>query len=121
MSKKVLIVDDAMTIRQLVKFTLTGAGYEVIDAVNGVDALGKLDGQKIEIVISDVNMPQMDGIEFVRQLRTKKGYKFTPVLMLTTESAEDKKNAAKSAGASGWIVKPFVPEQLLSVVNKFIG
>ena len=119
MSKTVLIVDDSASMRQLVSFALKDAGYEVIDAVNGRDALGKLNGTKIEMVLTDLNMPEMDGIEFIKQFRNSSGYRFTPVVMLTTESQESKKQEGKQAGASGWIVKPFTPEQLIDVVKKF--
>jgi two-component system chemotaxis response regulator CheY len=120
MSKTVLIVDDSASMRQLVSFALKDGGYEVISAVNGKDAIDKLNGSKIDMVITDLNMPEMDGIEFIKQLRGKIGYKYTPIVMLTTESQEAKKQAGKDAGASGWIVKPFTPEQLLDIVKKFV-
>jgi two-component system chemotaxis response regulator CheY len=120
MSKTVLIVDDSASMRQLVSFALKDSGYDVIDAVNGKDAMNKLNGTKIDMVITDLNMPEMDGIEFIKQLRTKSGYKFTPIVMLTTESQESKKQEGKQAGASGWIVKPFTPEQLIDIVKKFV-
>lgn len=119
MSKTVLIVDDSTSMRQLVAFALKDAGYDVVSAVHGKDALDKLNGTKIDMVITDLNMPEMDGIEFIKQLRTKTGYRFTPIVMLTTESQEAKKQEGKQAGASGWIVKPFTPEQLIDVVKKF--
>jgi two-component system, chemotaxis family, chemotaxis protein CheY len=120
MAKTLLIVDDSASMRQLVSFTLKDAGYEVIAANNGKDALTKLGGAKIEMVITDLNMPEMDGIEFIRQMRGKPGYKFLPIVMLTTESQESKKLAGKQAGASGWLVKPFQPPQLLDLVKKFL-
>ena len=120
MAKTLLIVDDSASMRQLVSFTLKDAGYEVIAANNGKDALTKLGGAKIEMVITDLNMPEMDGIEFIRQMRGKPGYKFLPIVMLTTESQESKKLAGKQAGASGWLVKPFQPPQLLELVKKFL-
>ncbi len=120
MAKTVLIVDDSTSMRQLVSFTLKDAGYEIVEAVNGRDALNKLNGKKIEMVITDLNMPEMDGIELIRQLRNNSGFRFTPIVMLTTESQESKKQEGKRAGASGWIVKPFTPEQLIAVVKKFV-
>lgn len=119
MGKTVLIVDDSASMRQLVSFTLRDAGYDVIDAVNGKDAMNRLNGTRIDIIITDLNMPEMDGIEFIKQMRNKPGYKFTPIVMLTTESQESKKQEGRQAGASGWIVKPFTPEQLIDVVKKF--
>jgi two-component system chemotaxis response regulator CheY len=119
MPKTVLIVDDSASMRQLVTFALKDAGYEVMAATDGRDALNKLNGTKIELVITDLNMPEMDGIEFIKQMRTAGSYKFTPIVMLTTESQESKKQEGKNAGASGWIVKPFTPEQLIDVVKKF--
>jgi two-component system chemotaxis response regulator CheY len=119
MTKTVLIVDDSASMRQLVSFALKDAGYDVIDAINGKDAMNKLNGTKIDMVITDLNMPEMDGIEFIKQVRNKPGYRFTPIVMLTTESQESKKQEGKQAGASGWIVKPFTPEQLIGVVKKF--
>ncbi|MEW5745916.1 MAG: response regulator [Nitrospirota bacterium] len=120
MSKNILIVDDSASMRQLVSFALKDAGYEVTAAVNGKDAVDKLSGATIDMVITDLNMPEMDGIELIKQLRAKPGCKFTPVLMLTTESQESKKQEGKQAGASGWIVKPFTPEQLVETVRKFV-
>ena len=120
MGKTILIVDDSATIRQVVGMTLKGAGYEVMEACDGKDALKKLDGKKINLIISDVNMPNMDGITFVKEAKKLASYKFTPVIMLTTESQGDKKQEGKNAGATGWIVKPFTPEQLVGVVNKVL-
>jgi two-component system chemotaxis response regulator CheY len=120
MGKTLLIIDDSASMRQMVTFTLKDAGYNVIAANNGKDALSKLEGAKVEMVITDLNMPEMDGIEFIRQMRSKAGYKFLPIVMLTTESQESKKQAGRQAGASGWLVKPFRPEQLIDVVKKFV-
>lgn len=121
MSKVILVVDDSASVRQVVGIALRGAGYTVIDASDGKDALMKLDGQtKINLVISDVNMPNMDGISFVKEMKQKANYKFTPVIMLTTEGADDKKQEGKAAGAKAWIVKPFRPEQLLQTVSMLI-
>jgi two-component system chemotaxis response regulator CheY len=107
--------------RQMVSFTLKGAGYTVVEAVDGKDALNKAKSQKFDLVITDVNMPVMDGITFIKNLRGDPNYKFTPMLMLTTESSADKKSEGKAAGATGWIVKPFNPEQLLNTVKKVLG
>ena len=121
MSKTIMVVDDSSSIRQVVSMALKGAGYQVIEAVDGRDALAKLDGQKINLIISDVNMPNMDGIAFVKEMKQKPNYKFTPVIMLTTEGSEDKKNAGQAAGAKAWVVKPFKPEQMLQAVAKLIN
>lgn len=120
MSKTVLVVDDSAAIRQVVSITLSGAGYEVITACDGSDALAKLTGQRVHLIISDVNMPVMDGLTFVRKLKERPEYKFTPVIMLTTESAEDKKQEGKAAGARAWMVKPFQPAQMLAAVSKLV-
>jgi two-component system chemotaxis response regulator CheY len=120
MAKTFLVVDDSASMRQLVSFTIKEAGFDVIVAENGKDALGKINGAKIDMVITDLNMPEMDGIELIKKLRSMPACKFTPIVMLTTESQESKKAEGKSAGASGWIVKPFSPEQLLDVVKKFV-
>ncbi|MDD2319858.1 MAG: response regulator [Geobacteraceae bacterium] len=115
-----MIVDDSASMRQMVSFTLKDAGYDVIAASNGKDALTKLDEKKVSMVITDLNMPEMDGIELIRQLRKLPGLKFTPIVMLTTESQDEKKIAGKRAGASGWIVKPFKPAQLVETVRRLI-
>jgi two-component system, chemotaxis family, chemotaxis protein CheY len=120
MAKTILIVDDSASVRQVVSITLRGAGYEVVTGVDGKDALTKLDGQRIHLIISDVNMPNMDGITFVAEARKLPAYKFTPVIMLTTESQEEKKRQAQAAGAKAWVTKPFQPEQMLSAVAKLI-
>lgn len=120
MAKKVLIVDDAASIRQMVSITLRGAGYEVIEARDGQDALSKLEGQRVHLMISDLNMPNMDGLTFLKTVKSRSEHKFTPVIMLTTESAEDKKRQGQTAGAKAWMVKPFQPQQLLSAVNKLV-
>ena len=121
MAKTIMVVDDSISIRQVVGISLKQAGYDVIEACDGKDALFKLsalNGQKVNLIISDVNMPNMDGISFVRELKTRAAYKFTPVLMLTTESQEEKKEQGKAAGARAWMVKPFKPEALLTAVQK---
>ncbi|MDX1587909.1 MAG: response regulator [Oleiphilaceae bacterium] len=121
MSKKILIVDDSASIRQVVSITLKGAGFEVIEASDGRDALSKLTGQRVHLMISDVNMPNMDGLSFLKAVKARPEYKFTPVIMLTTESAEDKKMQGQAAGAKAWMVKPFQPQQMLAAVNKLVG
>jgi two-component system chemotaxis response regulator CheY len=121
MAKKIMTVDDSVSVRMMVGFSLKDAGYEIIEAVNGVDALLKLDENDISMVIADVNMPEMDGIEFVQKMRQHPKHRFIPVVMLTTESAESIKVKGREAGATGWIVKPFKPDQLLSVVRKVLG
>jgi two-component system chemotaxis response regulator CheY len=120
MAKTILIVDDSISLRQVVSIALSNAGYEVIEACDGQDALAKLTGQKIHLMISDVNMPNMDGISFLKAVREKPNYKFTPVIMLTTEAGEEKKKEGQAAGARAWVVKPFRPEQLLVAVSKLI-
>ncbi len=117
----VLAVDDSASMRQMVSFTLKGAGHEVIEAVDGVDALTKAKGATPDVVLTDVNMPNMDGITLIKELRKLPAYKFTPMLMLTTESSGDKKAEGKSAGATGWLVKPFNPDQLLATIQKVAG
>ena len=112
------LYDDSLSIRQLVKATLVSEGYGVIDACDGQDALNKLSGQRVNLIISDVNMPIMDGITFLRSLKSRPEHKFTPVVMLTTESQEAKKQEGQAAGARAWIVKPFQPVQLLAAVQK---
>ena len=104
----------------MVSITLTGAGYEVLEACDGRDALAKLTGQKIHLMISDVNMPNMDGISFLKAVRELPAYKFTPIIMLTTEAGEEMKKAGQAAGAKAWVVKPFKPELLLTAVSKLI-
>ncbi|SHN04269.1 response regulator [Phytopseudomonas punonensis] len=120
MSKTVLIVDDSASIRQVVSITLKGAGYQVIEGCDGKDALTKLDGRKVHLIISDVNMPNMDGITFVKNVKQMPAYKFTPVIMLTTEAGESKKEEGRAAGAKAWVVKPFQPAQMLTAVSKLI-
>ncbi len=117
----ILTVDDSTSMRQMVSFTLKGAGYEVVESVDGVAALEIAKTRSFDLVVTDVNMPNMDGITLIKELRTLPDYKFTPILMLTTESAAEKKQEGKAAGATGWIVKPFEPEQLLSTIKKVLG
>jgi two-component system chemotaxis response regulator CheY len=120
MAKTILIVDDSASVRQVVSIALKGAGYEVITGVDGKDALTKLNGQRVHLIISDVNMPNMDGITFVSEAKKLPAYKFTPIIMLTTESQEEKKRQAQAAGAKAWVTKPFQPEQMLSAVAKLV-
>jgi two-component system chemotaxis response regulator CheY len=120
MAKTFLAVDDSAAIRQLITLALQGAGYEVLVAENGTEALAKVNDANIDMVITDLNMPDMDGIELIKKLRGMPDHKFTPIVMLTTEAQEEKKMQGKAAGASGWIVKPFSSEQLIKVVNKFL-
>ncbi|NIB43211.1 response regulator [Pseudomaricurvus alkylphenolicus] len=117
---KILAVDDSASMRQMVSFTLKGAGHDVVEASDGVEALGIARKGAVDLVISDVNMPNMDGIALIAELRKLPSYKFTPILMLTTESSMDKKMQGKSAGATGWIVKPFNPDQLLATIKKVL-
>lgn len=119
MSKTALVVDDSPTMRQMVAFTLTNAGFTVVEAEHGKDAVRKVsDGGKMDIVVTDLNMPEMDGITLIKELRKLAAFKFTPILMLTTESAMEKKQAGKAAGATGWIVKPFDAEKLAAAVRR---
>jgi two-component system chemotaxis response regulator CheY len=120
-SKTILAVDDSASVRQLVRMTLTGAGYQVIEAGDGREALSKARGASVSAVVTDVNMPNMNGIELVRELRKLPAFAGVPILCLTTESDEGVKQTARSAGATGWITKPFRPEQLLAVVRKVAG
>ncbi len=121
MSKIIMTVDDSASVRQMVSFTLKQSGYQVIEAVDGRDALSKLNGSSVQMLLTDLNMPNMDGIELIRNVRANSSCKFIPIVMLTTESQAEKKQEGKSAGATGWIVKPFKPEQLLAVVKKVLG
>ena len=123
MGKSILIVDDAEAIRQTVSFYLSENGFAVVEAKDGVDALEKLDGRAVDLIVSDVNMPRMDGIEFLKKVKGDEKYavyKFTPFIMLTTESNDAKKEEGKQAGAKAWIVKPFNPESLLDAIKKML-
>ena len=121
MGKTILVVDDSASVRQVVSIALKGAGYDVIQGSDGKDALKQLDGRRIHLIISDVNMPNMDGITFVSEVKKLPAYKFTPIIMLTTESQEDKKKQAQAAGAKAWVTKPFQPPQMLAAVEKLIA
>ena len=120
MPKTIMIVDDSASLRQVVSIALRGAGYDAIEARDGQDALTKLTGQKVHLIVSDVNMPNMDGISFVKAVKTLPAYRFTPIVMLTTESQAEKKAQAQAAGAKAWVLKPFNPSQLLTVVQKLV-
>ncbi len=117
----ILAVDDSASMRQMVAFTLKGAGYDVTEAADGDEALQLAKKTQYNLVLTDINMPNMNGIELTRELRALPNYKFTPILTLTTESTSDKKQEGKMAGATGWIVKPFNPDQLISTVKKVLG
>jgi two-component system chemotaxis response regulator CheY len=119
-AKSIMVVDDSAAVRQLVSIVLKGAGYEVIECCDGQDALAKLTGQKVHLIISDVNMPRMDGISFVKAVKLMPNYRFTPIIMLTTESQEAKKQEGQAAGAKAWVVKPFKPDQMLGAVAKLV-
>jgi two-component system chemotaxis response regulator CheY len=121
MGKSILVVDDSASVRQVVGIALKGAGYDVVEASDGVDGLEKLDGRRLHLIISDVNMPRMDGITFITRARQVPGYGFTPIMMLTTESDDAKKKQGQAAGAKAWVVKPFKPEQMLQAVEKLIS
>ncbi|MGA2125482.1 MAG: response regulator [Xanthobacteraceae bacterium] len=118
MAKRVLTVDDSKTMRDMVSFTLESAGFEVVKAEDGLRALSLLAGTKVDLIITDINMPNMDGVTLVKTLRADAAYKSMPILILTTEGGDDKKAQGRAAGATGWIVKPFAPDKLLQVVNK---
>ncbi len=118
MAKTIMIVDDSASMRRVVGIALKGAGYDLIEGCDGKDALSKLTGQKVHMIISDVNMPIMDGITFLKAIKQMPAYKFTPVIMLTTESEESKKREGQAAGARAWVVKPFQPEQLIGAVQR---
>jgi two-component system chemotaxis response regulator CheY len=120
MAKTIMVVDDSASLRNVVGIALKGAGYDVIEASDGRDALAKLTGQKVHLIVSDVNMPNMDGITLVRELKQLPNYKFTPIMMLTTESQPEKKQAARDAGAKAWLLKPFQPPMLLDAVAKLV-
>jgi two-component system chemotaxis response regulator CheY len=124
MAKTVLVIDDAASIRQVVKLVLGEEGYVIVEAEDGLDAVSKLDGKDIDCIVCDVNMPNMNGIEFLEKVKTDdalSAYKFIPFIMLTTESSESMKAKGKELGAKAWLVKPFQPEQLLESIKKLIG
>ena len=118
--KAIMTVDDSASLRQMVSVVLRGGGYDVVEAKDGLDALSKLKGRDLNLFLSDINMPRMDGLELTRKLRALPQYKFVPIVLLTTESHPEKKQEGKAAGATAWIVKPFTPDQLLAVVKKVV-
>lgn len=120
MSKTALIVDDSASMRQMVSFTLQSHGFNTTEACDGCDALKQAQGKSFNLVVTDVNMPNMDGITLIKELRGIESFRFTPILMLTTESQDSKKMEGKQAGATGWMVKPFNPDQLMQVVSKVV-
>jgi two-component system chemotaxis response regulator CheY len=115
-----MTVDDSASLRQMVNVVLRGGGYAVVEAKDGVDALALLEGRDLHLILTDINMPRMDGLELTRQVRAMPQHKFVPIVLLTTESHPEKKQEGKAAGATGWIVKPFTPDQLLAVVKKVV-
>lgn len=120
MAKTILIVDDSASLRQVVGIALRGAGYETLEAGDGREGLAALAGRKVHLIISDVNMPNMDGITFVQEVKKQAEHRFTPIIMLTTESQDDKKRQGQAAGAKAWVVKPFMPAQMLAAVSKLV-
>jgi two-component system, chemotaxis family, chemotaxis protein CheY len=118
---RIMAVDDSASMRRMVSFTLKSAGFEVIEAEDGVEAFNRAKDETVDLVVTDVNMPNLDGISLIRELRSLPSYKFVPILMLTTESSADKKQQGREAGATGWIVKPFNPERLIATINKVLG
>jgi two-component system chemotaxis response regulator CheY len=121
MKKTIMAVDDSASVRMMVNFTLSAQGYDVVEAVNGIDALKKLDSRHVDMLITDINMPELDGINLVQKVRENPVYKFIPIIILTTESQKEKRIEGKAAGATGWIVKPFKPDQLIAVVRKVLS
>ena len=117
MAKRIMTVDDSATVRQVLQMTLEDAGYDVVEAVDGADALNKLSADSVDMLVTDLNMPNVDGINLIQQVRQKPGNRFMPIIMLTSVAQPEMKSAGKAAGASGWITKPFNPEQLLAVVR----
>lgn len=121
MSKLIMTADDSASVRQMVVFTLKQNGYDVVEAVDGKDALGKLASQKVDMLLTDLNMPNLDGIGLIKAVRGGTLNRMIPIVMLTTESQDSRKAEGKAAGATGWIIKPFKPEQLIAVVKKVLG
>lgn len=121
MAKTIMSVDDSASVRQLVSMTLKNAGYDVVTAVDGQDALNQLQAKPVDMVLADLNMPNLDGIGLTKALRAQPSFRFIPIVLLTTESQAEKKAEGKAAGATGWIVKPFQQDQLLAVVKKVLG
>jgi two-component system chemotaxis response regulator CheY len=120
MAKVIMTADDSASVRQMVTFTLKQNGYDVVEAIDGKDALNKLNMRKVDMLLTDLNMPNMDGIALIKGVRAGTINKFIPIVMLTTESQDSRKTEGKAAGATGWIVKPFKPEQLIAVIQKVL-
>jgi len=120
MAQTILIVDDSASLRQMIAISLRGAGYHVLEATDGRDALAMLTGQKVHLMVSDLNMPHMDGISFIKAVQQLPDYKLTPIVALTTETQQAKKKEVQEAGAKAWVTKPFTPDQLLGVVQKLV-
>ncbi|MBQ7366355.1 MAG: response regulator [Spirochaetaceae bacterium] len=120
-TRRILAVDDSVSIRKSISFILGQEGFEVVEAENGSDGMNKSKGEKFGLIITDINMPIMDGIQFIKELRSTAEHKFTPIIVLTTENQDSKMQEGKAAGATGWIVKPFSSEKLIAVVKKIIG
>lgn len=118
MAKTIMVVDDSASLRTVVGLALKGAGYQVIEGCDGTDGLAKLTGQKVHLIVTDLNMPRLNGIEFVKQVKQLPNYRFTPIIMLTTEAHESKKREGQSAGVKAWVTKPFTPEVLVGAVSK---
>jgi len=118
--RTILAADDSSTMRQMISFCLKKSGYQVVEAVDGVDALTKLKNQQADLVITDLHMPNLDGIELIKRIRALPNYRFTPILMLTTDASSARKAEGQAAGATGWIVKPFEPEQLIKVIKRVL-
>ena len=120
MTKSILVVDDSGSVRNVVSIALRSAGYEVLEASDGLEGMKRLDGRKLHLIISDVNMPRMDGISFLREVKKHPQYKFTPVMMLTTEAGDDRREQGRTEGAKAWMTKPFQPEKMLMAVQKLV-
>lgn len=121
MAKKILVVDDSAVVRQVEEDVLKAAGYDVVAATGGTDAISKMETATFNLILTDLNMPDLDGIALIKRIRASSHHRYAPVVMITTESRDTKKNEGKSAGAAGWIVKPFTPDQLVSVVRRVLG
>ena len=121
MNKRIMIVDDSTSLRQMVVFTLEGARYDAVEAADGTEGIEKLAGNSIDLIITDLNMPGMDGMTFIKEVRNMPAYRYVPILVLTTESDTLKREESRAAGATGWIVKPFKPDKLLGVVEKLLS
>ncbi|MEZ5398045.1 MAG: response regulator [Bryobacteraceae bacterium] len=118
--RRALVIDDSIAMRRMVSFTLSASGFDVVEGGNGVEGLQALDENPVDLIVADVNMPEMDGLTFVRAARSRPAYRFVPILMLTTDSTKSKVQEGRAAGATGWLVKPFKPERLLDVVSKVL-